>query len=269
MLLVSSTAPLGTALGLLLFGIVGASTGSTVTPWLVYAALMVPVVVMLTTIPDRGVRTDRRPRLTIGVPPGARRVFVAFLTPVMFSVAVSCAFCLSLAPDLVGSAGGSTSPAVGGAAAAGIMTVSFAAQMVTRRVEMMERLGLIAVGSAVAGCVALATPLGAHLVGLAAALLLIGVSFGLGFRAVLVIGERSSTASSRAATIAACVVVQYVGAGAGPLVMGRLADATSVTVSLLVIAATGVLAMSSAAWYVLSTRRVTADRRAAASTAAS
>jgi predicted MFS family arabinose efflux permease len=243
MLLVSVAGPLGTAMGIALFGLVGSLSDSVVVPWMLQAALLAPTIVLVRTIPDRGVRSRSRPKFTIGVGSEARTTFVRYLVPVMLMSAVGTSFCLAIASDLIRSSSGSTSPLVGGLAASGMMLVSFLSQMFTRHTKRVSLLGVAGLASVVIGALALAASAGPDRPVAAIALGFVGVGFGFSFRAALVVAEHSSLPETRATTLSACVVVQYLGSGAGPIVSGFVADLTSTSAALYGIAAVTTFAL--------------------------
>lgn len=237
MLLMTTTSVLGVAVGIALFATLATVTGSRQAPWLVHAGILAVATALVATVPDRAPRSPDGGRLRLGVPVRHRHTFRGLVVPMTVPAQLAGSACLALAPTLLLEAVGTSSSAGTGALAAMYMGVSFLAQVSTRRVERVARLGVLGLGLVAAASVAVAAAVAAgSLVALWIALAVVGVGHGLTFRAGMTVTEAMSDATSRARTIATYTVVFYVTAALGPLAGGYLTEAVGAEVPMLAFA---------------------------------
>jgi MFS family permease len=201
----------GGAIGPLLAGVIGEYGASpTVTPYLIYLGLMIPLIALVripeTVAPGPFALTLRKPQ----VPRHIRKEF-ALASAVSFAVWATAALYLTLAPSYVAALLDIHSLAVSGAVVFLMVGTSAVAQTLGQRLDLRSAMiaGLCLLPIGLAGVI-LAVPLHAILV-LIVATFLVGSAHGLGFMGSLALLNKIAPADRRAEVASSFYVISYLG----------------------------------------------------------
>lgn len=210
---------LGFGLGPLTGGLGGQwAPAPTVTPYLVHLALVIGGLVVLPRIPDVSIRRADGPVLDLGIPVGAGRAFLLFVTPAALCVFTFPSLSITVLPLELQDTMKGFDVAVAGVVAALTMVAGVLIQPLPRRVGPIRSawlgplLGSIGLGLAVLSDVLDAWPV------LLPAAILLGSAYGLSLIGGLTATERIAAPEARGAMTASFYAVAYLGFGTPVLV---------------------------------------------------